>query len=485
MHQAISAGHQKTLETAKEILHAGGNAFDAAIAAHLTMFVAEPCMASAGGGGFAMIFQPQQGTRFVDFFCQTPIQKASAKQSDFYPIQVDFGKDTEQFFIGAGSVATPGTMAGLFYLQDKFGSMPFQELAAIPMQLAKEGVAVDKFQSIDFSLLDPILSLHQEGRDIFCLEGRMKKEGDIVQLPQMVNFLEFMISEGRAGFYHGEIGAQIARQQTEHNGLLTRADFENYQVYDTSPLSFDYRSQRVHTASYPSIGGVILANYLASVEKDGKTKTIRRLVQNILDIPYQVKEFDNHYDLNYASAWKGSISTKGTSHFNILDKWGNAIALTTSLGEGNGTFIKGTQMQLNNMLGELFLLPAGAHSWIANQRLNSMMTPTLITDNKGILQMILGSGGASRIPFALGQVLQYAFEDNLSLDKAIETPRMHFHDHKLQAELSAALRGESDQNIKFWEEKHMFFGGITAIANSESKCYAHADSRRFGVAEIF
>jgi len=485
MHQAISAGHQKTLETAKEILHAGGNAFDAAIAAHLTMFVAEPCMASAGGGGFAMTYQPQHGMHFIDFFCHTPIQNKRAEQSEFYPIEVDFGKDTEQFYIGAGSVATPGTMAGLFHLLAKFGSMPFKELAAIPMQHAREGVAVDKFHAIDFGLLQPILSLHPVGRDIFCHANAMKKEGDLIRLPRMVDFLEYMISEGQEGFYQGEIGARIAAQQAEYNGLLTRADFENYKVNESKPLSFDYRSQRIHTAAYPSLGGVLLANYLASVQTHGKRKTIKRLVQNILDINYQVQEFDRHYAADYMSIWKGRLSTKGTSHFNILDKWGNAIALTTSIGEGNGTFIEGTQMQLNNMLGELFLLPAGAHSWLANQRLNSMMTPTLVTDHQCNLRMVLGSGGASRIPFALGQGLQYVYEDQLSLEKAIEAPRMHFHDQKLQAEFSAALRGESDKNIKFWEQKHMFFGGINAIQKSDSSCFAHADSRRFGIAEVF
>jgi len=483
--QAISAGHQKTLDTAKEILLAGGNAFDAAIAAHLAMFVAEPCMASAGGGGFAMTYQPQHGMRFVDFFCHTPIQKIGTELSDFYPIEVDFGKDTEEFFIGAGSVATPGTIAGLFHLHTNFGSMPFKELAAIPMQLAKEGVAVDKFQAIDFGLLQPILSLHPEGRAIFCQKGTMKQEGDIIYLPEMVDFLEYMINEGSKGFYQGEIGAQITAEHAEQNGLLTRADFENYKVNETKPLSFDYRSQRIHTASYPSIGGIILANYLASIQTDGKSKTIKRLVQKLLDIDYQVQEFDRHYDTKYISTWKGNLSTKGTSHFNILDKWGNAIALTTSIGEGNGTFIKGTQMQLNNMLGELFLLPAGAHSWLANQRLNSMMTPTLVTDHQDLVQMILGSGGASRIPFALGQTLQYAYEDMMSLDLAIEAPRMHYHDQKLQAEFSAALRGEPNVGIKFWDQNHMFFGGINAIQKSEKYCLAHADSRRFGTAEVF
>ena len=96
-------------------------------------------------------------------------------------------------------------------------------------------------------------------------------------------------------------------------------------------------------------------------------------------------------------------------------------------------------MQLNNMLGELFLLPNGAHSWKPNVRLNSMMSPTMVLDDVGSLELVMGSGGASRIPFAIGQTLQYILEQGFNLKKAIQSPRMHWHEGKLQAEAKMAV----------------------------------------------
>ncbi len=485
MPQAISAGHQATLTTAKEILHAGGNAFDAAVAAHLTMFVAEPCMASAGGGGFALTYQANKGVRFLDFFCQTPKTKRSLKELNFFPIEVDFGKDTEQFYIGAASVAVPGTMAGLFYLQEHFGTMPFKRLAEIPIAQAKEGIALDTFQEIDFGLLEPILTLNQEGRELFTQNGTLKKQGDKIYLPTMADFLSFLGEEGVDGFYQGEIGKQIAETNQSAGGHLSRADFEAYSVNEMAPLQFEYAKKRIYTANKPSLGGVLLGNFLGGIQTEGKNQVIQRLNQKLLDVNYQLSEFDSRENSHIASDWSTSTSTKGTSHFNILDKWGNAISLTTSIGEGNGTFIKGAQMQLNNMLGELFLLPNGAHSWHPDSRLNSMMSPTMALDANESLEIVMGSGGASRIPFAIGQALHYLLVKGLPLKEAIRAPRMHFHENKLQAEFKEAFSDSLEGEYKTWDQLHMFFGGVHAIHKSEKRIASEADPRRYGVAEVF
>jgi len=485
MQQGISAGHQETLNTAREILRAGGNAFDAAVAAHLTMFVAEPCMASAGGGGFALTYEPDKGVKFLDFFCQTPSSRGSRPEIDFFPIEVDFGKDKESFYIGAASVAVPGTMAGLFHLQSHFGTMPFSELAAIPIALAKKGVAVDAFQAIDFGLLKPILTYSDAGKEIFMKAEEMKKEGDIICLPMMADFLSFLSSEGVAGFYRGEIGAQIAKTNQDKGGFLQRKDFENYKVNSSTPLRTKFGNHTLHSANNPSIGGVILANFVASMQSEDTAALIKRLNKNLLDIEYQVGEYDRINATNKLASWGNDTITKGTSHFNILDKWGNAIALTTSLGEGNGTFIKGTQMQLNNMLGELFLLPKGAHSWKENRRLNSMMSPSMIVNQQNELQLILGSGGASRIPFAIGQTIKQLFSNKHSLAKAIQAPRMHFHENQLQAEFFEAFEEKPSEPHKIWDQNHMFFGGVHGISKMGKHLQACADPRRFGVSAVF
>jgi len=484
MQQAISAGHQETLNTAKEILLAGGNAFDAAVAAHLTMFIAEPCMASAGGGGFALIYQPNKGVNFVDFFCHTPRVKRKIENLDFFPIRVDFGNDSEEFHIGAGSVAVPGTIAGLFHLQENYGTMPFRELSAIPISLAKSGVAVDTFQAYDFGLLEPILTYTAEGRSIFTQNDKLRKEGDLLQLPMMADFLGFLSDEGKEGFYQGEIGRLIAKSNQENGGFLSREDFEKFKINSTPPLRSKLKNYTLYSANRPSIGGVILANYITGIKKQRSPQVIKRLVENLLDISYQVSEFDQNNGTKLNGSWGFDTVKKGTSHFNILDKWGNAISLTTSIGEGNGTFIEGTQMQLNNMLGELFLLPNGVHSWTENTRLNSMMAPTMILNGEQ-LQLVLGSGGASRIPFAIGQTLRSIFIDKLELSAAINAPRIHYHESKLQAEFIKAFLEAPTGPYKIWNQNHMFFGGVNAISAMANNTQAYADPRRYGVAEVF
>ena len=146
MAQAIAAGHHQTLSVAKEILHAKGNAFDAAIAAYFAMFITEPCMASAGGNGFALTRTEDGHIQYLDFFCQTPAIKSMSPPVDFYPITVDFGSDVEEFHIGLGAAAVPGSIAGIFALHRIHGTMPISELVAPAIQLAKEGVALTWFQ---------------------------------------------------------------------------------------------------------------------------------------------------------------------------------------------------------------------------------------------------------------------------------------------------------------------------------------------------
>jgi gamma-glutamyltranspeptidase/glutathione hydrolase len=120
MNYALSGGHKKTLEAAQTILDIGGNAVDAAIAAYLVSFIAEPCMASIGAGGFAMVNDGNQ-IKVIDFFCQTPIHKKKISQQNFYPVTIDFGNTKEDFHIGKGAIATPGAIAGVYKRRNRFG----------------------------------------------------------------------------------------------------------------------------------------------------------------------------------------------------------------------------------------------------------------------------------------------------------------------------------------------------------------------------
>ncbi|MFN7118422.1 MAG: gamma-glutamyltransferase, partial [Saprospiraceae bacterium] len=167
MNFAIAAGHEQTAQAAAEILKSGGNAVDAAIAALLMTWVAEPCLSSAGGGGFALVRTANGDTKLFDFFCQTPKARRPMSEVDFFPVVVNFGDAQETFHVGKGATATPGAVAGVFTLHQQYGSLPMRELVQPAITAAKEGVQVKDFQRFSFQLLEPILRLSEHGQKRF------------------------------------------------------------------------------------------------------------------------------------------------------------------------------------------------------------------------------------------------------------------------------------------------------------------------------
>ncbi len=485
MKQAISAGHEITLAVAKEILLAKGNAFDAAIAAHFAMFITEPCMASAGGNGFALAKPANKSVQFFDFFCQTPIEK-NIEQLDFYPIVIDFGGESEEFHVGLGAAAVPGSIAGVFALHQHYGTMPIRDLVQPAIQLAKEGVIMNAFQSYDLGLLEPIYKQDPSVKDIFFKDERIVKEGDLLQMPGMADFLNFIAQEGERGFYQGEIAQSIAADSAARGGFLRRADFENYKVNIGDAFAIPYKNKRVYLPNGPSKGGAAMALMFAQMgtEQQALALAIKRAQLMISDENNIKSKVDALYPGNNFNLQVSLSSNRGTSHFNIVDRHGNAIALTSSIGEGCGYFIPGTDMQLNNMLGEIFLLPNGAHSWTANTRLHSMMTPTMLTDQNGQLEFVAGSGGASRIPYAIGQVIHHLYANQKDLHAATIEPRFHFQDGLFQVEKGAQW-SHQDLEANIWEEDGIYFGGVHSIWTDGDRMEAIGDARRHGRSLVF
>lgn len=486
--QAISAGHEKTLAVAKEILLAGGNAFDASIATAFAMFITEPCMASAGAGGFAICYKKGNAPLMLDFFTQTPRSKPNLEQRDFYPIDVNFGNEVETFHVGLASAAVPGTIAGLFEMHRTFGSMPMKELIAPTLDLAKSGVILNTFQGIDLELLEVIFRVDPTVKDIFFTDDKIKKEGELLFMPHLADFLQFIIDEGETGFYKGEISEIVSRDSVNRGGYLRRPDFENYKAKWRKPLNIPWHNQELFLPNGPSLGGAIMAlvfGYLDIYDGDW-VKTIAE-VKNRYQHPYQIsKRLETlHPELDFHLEGP-EVSTKGTSHFNVVDKWGNGVSFTTSMGEGCGYFIPGTDMQMNNMMGESFLLPDGFHSWKENVRLNSMMTPTLVLSGDGNLRYAGGSGGAGRIPFMIAQVIKSLFDDGLDIESATQKPRLHVQEHTLHFEKGAAVNTSELEEYKEWDYESLFFGGVHSIYRKDNdELSAAGDSRRYGVAEVF
>ena len=481
---AVATGHHLTSQTAIEILKAGGNAFDAALAAFMTMFITEPCMASAGAAGFALTHNAGK-TRMYDFFCQTPHSRQSKPDLDFHPIVVDFGNDTETFHIGIAASAVPGAIAGIFKIHKDLGRLPFKELIAIPSELAIKGVELNNFQAHDLELLGGIMGSSKTGKEIFFdKENKIKTVGQNIKIPQLADFLNFIEREGERGFYKGEISRNISEDSLNRGGFLQRSDFENYKVGVYSPIDFQYRSKKIKLTSSPSLGGKLVALFLNRLDKMPLHEALAQtypLIHNPSKLYICLKE-ECGLDM---TNWSLDNAIKGTSHLNVIDDEGNGIALSTTIGEGSGYFIPNTGMQMNNMLGEAFLLPEGFHKWKLNSRLQSMMCPVMVVDEEDKLIFSGGTGGASRIPFALGQVLRKLFENKLNLKEAIDHPRMHFQDEEYKLENEILSEGfPTDLPHRIWDKSSLYFGGVHAIMYKPGRWEAVGDDRREGHAWI-
>ena len=491
----IAAGHESTAEAGIRIMDEGGNAFDAAVASILASFVAEPMMTSAGGGGYLNGFHASEHKHFfIDFFCQTPKWNKPLDEVDFYPVDIFFEQALEVFHIGHGSMAIPGCIAGVFSLHEHFGTMPVKILAEPAIELARSGVAVNDFQHYDFHLLKPIIDKCDDLHSVYYLGDDIIPTGEKLKIPQFADFLEVLAIEGPDLFYKGEVAKEVVRDCEIHGGYLRMEDFEDYEVHVKKPLTYPYRDFTVYTSPPPGRGGSILSHCMSLLEKHDEPH-VPRSTNALSELQRIFSQTEKVFETNRkATEYQNSIypdypirnDRRGnTTHLSIYDELGNAISSTTTLGQGSGYAIPGTQIMVNNMLGEGALFPEGFHSWPNNERVPSMMTPTIVVNQKDEVSAILGTGGSGRIPYSVFQVLVYLLDNRLDLPEAIQSPRIFWEKGVLNIEPGFESHigfPEEVTKIEYWEKNDMFFGGVHTICrNSAGKIAAEGDARRVGV----
>jgi len=493
----VCAGHAKTAEAAVIILGEGGNAFDAAAAALLASWVTESCMSSPAGGGFMAGYTEQGKSILFDFFCQTPARKKSDKDLEFFPITVNFGTATEDFHIGAGAIGVPGSLAGFFSIYENLCTLPLKVLASPALEMAKYGVVVDNFQQYAHQLLEPILKQHKEGRDLFFPKNQKLKEGETLCMPGFTDFLETLVIEGKDLFYQGEVGQDLVKICNEYGGHINRDDLQNYQTIIRDPLRFNYDHRQVITNPPPSKGGVLIALMLKVMESHNQLfsplsgpellhlQEIFSRAEGVRKSPHEFEAFKKQLHISEKDQPLSPNKWGSTTHINVMDQKGNAVSISSTNGEGCGHYIPGTNIAVNNMLGEAALFPHGFHLWEPNVRISSMMAPTLVLDKNQQVEIVMGSGGAGRIPFAITQVLHNLLEHKLELTQAVENPRVFWRDGVINIEPGYDTQVDFPDEVKEvieWEYKDMFFGGVHTIFRKNGELQAAGDSRRHGVA---
>ena len=479
MSNMAASGHPLVSQAACDIMKAGGNAFDAVVAAGFTSAVAEPALTSLGGGGFLLAHGPDIPGVLFDFFSDTPGKRRRKQCGElhFFPVTVNFAGVQQDFNIGMGSVAVPGTLKGLLHVHRRLGRMPLAEVIQPAREAAAKGLAVNSQQAYFFHLLEPILTMSRAGREIFAPEDRLLVEGDTYRNPDLASFLNRIAERPEDDFYSGDIARAIADDMDRGNGMLTIEDLASFQVIERKPLTFSYRGLTVMTNPPPSLGGAMIRATMEQLEKTDFRQSPFGSSGHILAVARALKNTEEMRDAIIAAA--ASVCTRGTTHISVRDREGNAAAMTCSNGEGSDYIIPGCGIMLNNMMGEEDLHPDGFHAAPPGAKIGSMMSPSLVSDRQGI-KIIIGSGGSMRIRSAIPQVLVNLIDLGIDPDEAVRRPRIHWDGQCMQVEpgLPAESIADLEQEIpvNLWEVKDVYFGGVHTLAQD----HGGGDPRRNG-----
>lgn len=462
----VVCAHPVAAQIGLDVLKQGGNAVDAAIAVQLGLLVTFPEAGNLGGGGF-MVYRDKDGKLFsLDFR-----EKAPAKSTtDMY---LDKNKNVIPDLSVNGHLASgvPGTVAGLVDSHEKFGSLPWKDLVQPAIDLARKGVWLTKRAANNLNRIQPDLKKYNPTPPEFLLGDW--KEGDTLKWTDLAFTLERIRDNGKAGFYEGKTTDDIVAEMKRGNGIITYEDLKNYKTRWLEPVVANYKEYKIISMGPPSSGGVALAQLLKSVEpfpiKDwgfNSVKTIHLMTEAerrvyadraaflgdpdffavpVRDLIADAYNDDRMKSFNPDSATKSSDIKEGiipgyeseeTTHISIVDKWGNAVAITTTLNEwfGNKVVVSGSGFFMNDEMDDFSAKPGvpnmfGLIGGEANKiepgkTMLSAMTPTIIEkDNR--LFMVLGSPGGSTIITSVFQVFLNVVEHGMGMQQAVHAKRTH------------------------------------------------------------
>jgi gamma-glutamyltranspeptidase / glutathione hydrolase len=452
----IAAGHPATADAGAEILAAGGNAADAAVAASLASCVAETVMTGLLGGGHALWWGAAEGrARLLDFFVAVPGLGAEPREVELVELHVPFGAEMVHYAVGVGSCAVPGVPQGLGELHERCGRLPWERLVEPAVRLAGDGVEMPPAHASCLAMLAPVMTM-REGDRIYSPGGRLLEAGGRLEQPGLVRALELLAAEGPRSMADGSLADALVALSEERGGLVTAEDLRTYRPLWRDPEEATYAGRRILTRG--GLSGIVPAlGTLAPLRDLGPAGRCRALVE----------------------ALAPAHGLGRTTNLTAVDEAGNACVLTTSLGLGSGDWLPGFDLHLNSMLGETDLLVGPLEP---GTRMASMMAPTLALDDRGP-ELAIGAAGGTRLRSALVQVLASILEDDLAPQAAVERPRLHpaggvVHvEPGIEAEGLAALEADGFA-VRRWDSLHHYFGGVSAAGRNG----LGADPRRSGAA---
>ena len=472
-HGMVVAQEPLAADVGLQVLRQGGNAVDAAVAVGFALAVTHPSAGNIGGGGFMLIRLANGRTAFLDFR-----ECAPAKATRDMYIGPN-GEPTRDSIVGWRSSCVPGSVSGFAAAHRKFGHKSWPELLKPAIKLARDGFTVSE------TLADSLKSETQlqddpESKRIFLRDGDFYKPGDTLKQPELAATLERIAQHGAQGFYEGETARRIAEAMAAHGGLITADDLKNYKTINRKPLTGDYKGFHIITAPPPSAGGIGLLQIIGILNGTGyddhgpnspkavhyEAEAMRRFyadrseylgdpdfyvvpVKALLDPAYLAKRRSSidpdHATpselvapglpkaLNAGVRWHESNQT---THFNVVDSKGNAVAVTYTLNNsyGNGITVPGLGFLLNDEMDDFVSKPGSpnmfgmvggdANAIEPGKRPLSSMTPTIITKG-GKLFMAVGAPGGSRITTGVTEVILDVLDFHMNVQDAVDLPRFH------------------------------------------------------------
>jgi gamma-glutamyltranspeptidase/glutathione hydrolase len=461
----VVSAREEASKIGVDIMKQGGNAFDAMIATDLALLVSYPVAGNIGGGGF-MVFRMNDGsTGALDYRETAPYLATKNMYLD------EEGKvDSDKSKTGALAIGVPGTIAGLFEIHEKYGSMPIQQLIEPAIQLAKNGVVVTEAQAKRLNHHKGGFRKVNQEHIIYDQEWRT---GDTIKNPLLAKTLERIKTHGRDGFYKGKTADLIVNHIQNIGGIITKDDLANYEVKWRAPITFIYKGHKIISMPPPSSGGICLAQILKTIEpydigqyKHNSTKYIQLIAEaerrsyadrsyflgdpDFITVPIESLTSTKYLSqrmqsFNWKKATKSSELSRGsfsgyesdeTTHYSIVDPFGNSVSVTTTLNGAYGSkvFVDKGGFFLNNEMDDFSAKPgtpnmfglvgAEANSIAAQKRMLSSMSPTIVETN-GQLKMVLGSPGGSTIITTVLQNILNVLDYDMSMQESVSKPRFH------------------------------------------------------------
>src|SRR5712675_784750 len=479
-HAIVVSVHELASRAGSDIMRAGGNAVDAAVATGFALAVVHPPAGNLGGGGFMLIRMADGKTHFLDYREKAP---AAATPDMYLDARRNVIEGASE--IGYKAIGVPGSVAGMVYAEQKYGKLTLKQVMAPAIRLAREGYALTWEEARDFH--DKYLAEFPESRRIFQRDGKYYGAGEIFRQPDLARTLE-RIAAKPDDFYHGSLARELAAAMQKGGGLITADDLAHYEVKEREPIRGTYRGYEIISAPPPSSGGTVLIESLNILEGYDLAKMEDRSAQSI---HYTTEAFRRAFfdraefmgdpdfskipvaqliDKKYGAAWRDSIDaahasaskelkrpaifskleqyaaahpqplgvheSPHTTHYSVVDADGNAVAVTTTINDWFGSRVtaEGLGFLLNDEMDDFSakpgvpnsdgLIQGDVNAIGPGKRPLSSMTPTIVVRD-GKVAMVVGSPGSSKIITTVANVLMGVVDYGMNIQEAVNAPRFH------------------------------------------------------------